>query len=105
MFCVDFSGQGPDWCPVRPESGWFVYALEDDALLHATIFHQAMYFYKALPEMRHDYNEIWKHQTIAITLINQRLSNEIEATSDATIAAVACLASGEVRTSMIRFCC
>ncbi|MCJ1322626.1 hypothetical protein MMC15_007975 [Xylographa vitiligo] len=95
MFCVDFSGQGPDWCPVRPESGWFVYALENDALLHATIFHQAMYFYKALPEMRHDYNEIWKHQTIAITLINQRLSNEIEATSDATIAAVACLASGE----------
>ncbi|MCJ1403316.1 hypothetical protein MMC11_006539 [Xylographa trunciseda] len=90
-----FSGQGPSWCPVRPESGWFVYALEDEALLHATIFHQAMYFCKALPGVKHDYNEIWKHQTISITLINERLGNENEATTDATIAAVACLASGE----------
>ena len=81
---------------MRPESGWFSYAIEDPALLHATLFHQAVYFAKAAYRQPHDYKEIWEHQGRTIALINERLGEPVASITDTTIAAVACLASHEV---------
>jgi hypothetical protein len=80
--------------PVSPTKEWLLFAVTDPALLHSVLCHAAidLSIINCKPLML----EGIYHKARAIEIINNRLKNNEQATSDATIAAVACLAYLEV---------
>lgn len=80
------------WCPINGQSSWSVFALSDQLVFHATMFSSGMHFRNRVqtPDPRDELHVI-HHKLAAISLINDRLSDPEQATSDQTIAAVAAL--------------
>lgn len=89
--------KGPTWCPVSSLGPWFSFALYDELLFHATMFHWSCKIIKVKESLCQNEESI-RHKIIAIRLINQRLQNPVEATKIETLGAVAALINAEAIT-------
>ncbi|KAJ8103444.1 fungal-specific transcription factor domain-containing protein [Lipomyces tetrasporus] len=83
--------------PVWPSATWLSYAMEDAALLYATLLHASFFFSAsgiAEEEMIMQTILLYRGQTIKA--LNGRLRLEKEQVKDTTVAAVACMLTYEV---------
>jgi len=80
---------------VIPKEGMLQFSISDSALLHATLLHSALSI--SMLRGQSATSDLLFHQGQAIRLVNERIGDpHNKATSDATIAAVANLATFEV---------
>ena len=88
------------WCPVSGQSLWSQFTITDELVFHASLYTWAIHFARRF--VREDTDEwllkhrLLEHKIAALHLINERLAEEAEATSDVTLAAVAALTTLEV---------
>ena len=80
---------------MNPEGKWFTYASTDPAVFHATLSLTAQH--RAFAAGNVGLEEYYYHRGEAIRLVTERLGKPDEELSDATIGAVALLASSDVR--------
>ncbi|KAL6252633.1 hypothetical protein RBB50_000352 [Rhinocladiella similis] len=78
------------WCPINGHSSWSGFAMSDQLVLHVTLYSSGSHFNRQMRQSS-DHVRVMQHKLAAISLINERLSDQEQATSDATIAAVAAL--------------
>lgn len=79
---------------MNPEGKWFTYATTDPAVLNATLSLTAQH--RAFATGNVGIEDYYFHRGEAIRLVTERLGNPAEELSDATIGAVALLASSDV---------
>lgn len=86
------------WCPINGQGLWPQFAYSDQLVFHATMYSFGMHFKcrtqpgVTIPPLDPETDtRIIQHKLAAISLINDRLSDERQAVSDACIAAVATL--------------
>jgi hypothetical protein len=85
------------WCPVSGQSAWFPFAVNDQLLFHATLYNWAMHFANAANDeafARHP--GVMRHKLIAIHMINEKLSDPVEAVRDESLGAVVAIINAEV---------
>ena len=85
------------WCPVSGQSAWFPFAINDQLLFHATLYNWAMHFADATHDgsfARHP--GIMRHKLNAIHMINEKLSDPVEAVRDENLGAVVAIINVEV---------
>lgn len=88
------------WCPINGQGLWPQFAYSDQLVFHATMYSFGMHFKcrthpgVAIPPLDPEADmRIIQHKLAAISLVNDRLSDERQAVSDGCIAAVATLAN------------
>ena len=88
------------WCPVSGHSLWSKFTITDELIFHTSLYTWAVHFARRFV---HEDTDEWllkhrllEHKIAALHLINERLAEEAEATSDATLAAVGALTVLEV---------
>ncbi|KAK5047812.1 hypothetical protein LTR84_006477 [Exophiala bonariae] len=86
------------WCPVNGQGLWPQFAYSDQLVFHATMYSFGMHFKcrthpgVVIPPLDPEADmRIIQHKLAAISLVNDRLSDERQAVSDGCIAAVATL--------------
>jgi len=86
------------WCPINGQGLWPQFAYSDQLVFHATMYSFGMHFKcrihkgNTIPSLDPEEDmRIIQHKLAAISLINDRLSDERQAVSDGCIAAVATL--------------
>ena len=85
------------WCPVSGQSAWFPFAVNDQLLFHATLYNWAMHFADATHDMSFAAHPgIMRHKLIAIHMINEKLSDPVEAVRDENLGAVVAIINVEV---------
>jgi hypothetical protein len=85
------------WCPVSGQSAWFPFAINDQLLFHATMYNWTMHFADAAHGgsfASHPGN--MRHKLIAIHMINEKLSDPVEAVRDENLGAVVAIINAEV---------
>jgi hypothetical protein len=85
------------WCPISGQSAWFPFAVNDQLLFHATLYNWAMHFADAA----HDWSfaahpGVMRHKPIAIHMINEKLSDPVEAVRDESLGAVVAIINVEI---------
>jgi Fungal specific transcription factor domain len=83
------------WCPINAQGPWFAFAMRDELMFHVTLYHWLLKFNDRANTFLTRHPRYMKHKLAAIRLVNQRLTDPIEATKDESLAAVTALASAE----------
>jgi hypothetical protein len=93
-----FQNYMPDsWCPVSGQSAWFPFAVNDQLLFHATLYNWAMHFAHAANDgVFASHPGVMRHKLIAIRMINEKLSDPVEAVRDESLGAVVAIINAEV---------
>lgn len=85
------------WCPISGQSAWFPFAVNDQLLFHATLYNWAMHFADAAHDRSFAVHPgIMRHKLIAIHMINEKLSDPVEAVRDENLGAVVAIVNAEV---------
>ena len=85
------------WCPISGQSAWFPFAINDQLLFHATIYHWAMHFADTANDgMFASHPGVMRHKLIAIRMINDKLSDPVEAVKDESLGAVVAIINTEI---------
>ena len=84
------------WCPVSAQGPWFGFALQDELLFHATMFHWSCKFVDTRRDLSDLHPEAIGHKVLAIRMIKQRLQGPKPTVTDQTIAAIAALVNAGV---------
>jgi hypothetical protein len=85
------------WCPVSGQSAWFPFAVNDQLLFHATLYNWAMHFADAANDgMFAHHPGVMRHKLVAIHMINEKLSDPVEAVRDESLGAVAAIINAEI---------
>jgi Fungal specific transcription factor domain len=85
------------WCPVSGQSAWFPFAVNDALLFHATLYNWAMHFANAAYDGAFAAHAgVIRHKLIAIHMINEKLSDPLEAVRDESLGAVVAIINAEV---------
>jgi hypothetical protein len=85
------------WCPVSGQSAWFPFAINDQLLFHATIYNWAVHFADAANDgMFASHPGVMRHKLIAIRMINDKLSDPVEAVRDESLGAVVAIINAEI---------
>lgn len=84
------------WCPVNGRGIWFNFALKDELLFHATMYHWGMHFVRTNLDFHFRNPEIIEHKLASFHMINQRLSDNKGTVTDETLAAVAAIVNIEI---------
>jgi hypothetical protein len=85
------------WCPISGQSAWFLFAINDELLFHATLYNWAMHFADAANDRSFASQPgIMRHKLTAIHMINEKLSDPVEAVRDESLGAVVAIINAEV---------
>jgi hypothetical protein len=85
------------WCPVNGQSAWFSFAVHDQLLFHATLYNWAVHFADAAHDRSFaTHPGIMRHKLIAIHMINEKLSDPVEAVRDESLGAVVTIINAEI---------
>jgi hypothetical protein len=85
------------WCPVSGQSAWFPFAVNDQLLFHATLYNWAMHFADAADDGAFaGHPSIMRHKLVAIHMINEKLSDPLEAVRDESLGAVVAIINVEI---------
>ena len=84
------------WCPVNGQSLWFPYAMNDPLLFHATMYNFSMHFNNVVPDFIDLNPGVLVHKQQAILMINDRISDPIEAVKDENVASVVAMVCIEI---------
>ena len=85
------------WCPISGQSAWFLFAINDELLFHATLYNWAMHFADATNDRSFaSHPGIMRHKLTAIHMINEKLSDPVEAVRDESLGAVVAIINAEV---------
>jgi hypothetical protein len=85
------------WCPISGQSAWFPFAVNDQLLFHATLYNWAMHFADAANDGTFaGHPSVMRHKLVAIRMINEKLSDPVEAVRDESLGAVVAIINAEV---------
>ncbi len=92
-----FQNYTPDsWCPVSAQTAWFPFAINDQLLFHATMYNWIMHFADVNKGFLEANPGITRHKLTAIHMINERLSDPVEAIKDESLGAVVAVVNAEI---------
>lgn len=84
------------WCPVNGRGVWFSYAIRDELLFHATMYHWGVHFSTKINDFYFNNPEILVHKLSSFRMINERLGSGEETVTHETLAAVAAIVNVEI---------
>ena len=89
---IQYYFENMSWKLTMPKNPWLSYAITDEALLHATIFHSAAHYHRSTNQRMG--RESFNHLGLAMRMVRERLQDPDQATTEATIGTIARMVTG-----------